>query len=249
MSLALQPIGLASGVVSAAEGVLAFFSIGAVGGLGGWAVGIVGGWRPGITSGFAIAFFIVVLLLTRAGYRLLAEKDEIANATPVLRFSEPLEDDNSAVDGSPARTWRVELGNEQRGTQALNVRAKIHSTTPALFSIAAAMHETHNNRPPFRQQWNIAFGQPIPLDVLSEDVHNPGIYYLYRSDGDERSYMDLISGRTGQAITDATFGDGVKFTLRAVADPPTKGIEQEYALRFEPTGVHMRKLGAERILE
>lgn len=206
----------------------------------------VSGGLLGIIAGLAI----LVVLFLLSSYRFKDELDENIAKTPILQFGDPQEDNNVIVDGTAARMWRIPLENTRPGSQALHVRARIHNSEPTLFSVPLSMHEAHDNQPPFRREWNIAYGQPINLDLISEDLENLGIFYLFRGDGDMHTYSDLIGGRLGADLMEAAANGGVTFTLRAVSDPPTRAVEQTYMLYQEQIAgnLHMKKDGGKTIL-
>lgn len=191
---------------------------------------------PGIGGGIAALAVLFSLLMFWAAYRLQGELDEREEHTPSLEFGDPEEFSNEIIDGTPGKLWRVPLVNSKPNSRANNVKAWLYGAEPNLAVLPVSLHEMHDNTLPFRQQRNVRYGEPIVFDVVSEDLANDSVFYLFRSDGDLQTPDHMMSEDDGITVMAAAVTGGWGLTLRAVADPPTRGIEQRYVLFQSNTG-------------
>lgn len=192
----------------------------------------VGSWLTSqpleVTALIVVSGILALSLVT--GYRLLLENDQHKQRTPVLHFGDAHPSDET-VDETPATLWRVRLENTQVNTQAENVRVRLESSEPPLKILPVSLHEMHDNRTPFRKQRNIAYGEPIVFDFISQDWGQKELFYVFRSDTALEVPDDMMDIKTGNIILDAARSSGgFKFKLRAISNPPARGIEQAYRL-------------------
>lgn len=216
-----------------------------------WSSDATTAFAAGVSVASAATFAWVIYLgaLAAAPYR---QRNELRRATqaaraperrPVLRFGEPRAYQSETftmtwtyvmMQGAPqqearvplpVQLWRVELADTEPETIARRVRVRLESDPP-LPVFPVSVHEKHDNNPPYRQERDVRYGEPIEFDIIAKGIDNDSLY-IVRSDMGE-GYLHQLSDSEREAIGDRLWGNGWTLILRAVADPPAQGHIMSY---------------------
>lgn len=121
--------------------------------------------------------------------------------------------------------WRVELANTEPETIARRARVRLESD-PGLPVLPVSVHEKHDNTPPYKEDRDVRYGEPIQFDIIAKGIDNDNLYIVRSDMGD--GYVYQLSESEREAIRDKLWGDGWTLILRAVADPPARGHVMSY---------------------
>lgn len=171
---------------------------------------------------------------------------------PTIRLSDPAIYPDEEIDGTPGELWRISVANPGNGGMVHNLEVTLdRCDLPELRLLPITLHRMHDNPPQggaYQRRWNMRPNEVFPFDLLAL---SGGVFYLYRSDGDPARQTGpewLLSRDEMDALNKRIFveGGGVRFAVRAIADPPVKGVERNYILELGSSGTLLRSDGPAR---
>lgn len=129
--------------------------------------------------------------------------------------------------------WRVALTNTEPYSQASNVSIQVTKSKPSISMLPIILHERNDNTQPYKRSWPLRADETLLFDVIGFQTLGVdrgsgrpiGLFYLYRSDGNNSVIPSKIPEKE---MAGTMQKGGVVLTIAVFADLPTKGITRKY---------------------
>lgn len=197
--------------------------------------------HPGI---IALVVFVGIAIYVAIKYRKEDDSDRSSQAQQIakLELSDPMivprHPETVMHDGIypwhvEVDLWRISLTNTQPNSQAFNVSIQVTNSEPAISMLPVILHERNDSTQPFKRSWPLRAGETLVFDVIGFQTlgidrgsgRPIGLFYLYRSDGDNSVIPCKIPEKE---MAGAMQKGGVVLTIAVFADLPTMGITGRY---------------------